>query len=55
MAGTYFNKRCKLGILNKNLGSSDVVSVFKLSASFALQCGVFQLVEGLFRLNMAES
>ena len=28
MAGTYFNKRRKLGILDKDLGSSDVISVF---------------------------
>ena len=28
VVGTYFNKRCKLGILDKDLGSSDVISVF---------------------------
>ena len=28
MTGTYFNKRRKLGILDKNLGSSDIISVF---------------------------
>ena len=28
MARTFFNKRCKLGILDKDLGSSDVISVF---------------------------
>ena len=28
MAGKYFNKRRKLGILDKDLGSSDVISVF---------------------------
>ena len=28
MAGTYFNKRRKLGILDKHLGFSDVISVF---------------------------
>ena len=28
MAGTYFNKQCKLGILDKDLGSSGVISVF---------------------------
>ena len=28
MAGTYFNKRRKLGILDKDLGSSDIISVF---------------------------
>ena len=28
MAGTYFNERRKLGILDKDLGSSDVISVF---------------------------
>ena len=59
MAGTHFNKARKLGILDKDLGSSDVISVFttelQLSASIVLQCGVCQLVEGLFRLNMAQS
>ena len=29
VAGTYFNKRRKLGILDKDLGSSDVISVFR--------------------------
>ena len=28
MAGTYFNKRRKLGILDKDLGSSDFISMF---------------------------
>ena len=28
MAGTYFNKRRKLGILDKDLVFSDVISVF---------------------------
>ena len=28
MAGTYFNERRKVGILDKDLGSSDVISVF---------------------------
>ena len=28
MAGTHFNKRRKLGILDKDLGSRDVISVF---------------------------
>ena len=28
MAGTYFNKRRKLSILDKDLGSSDVISRF---------------------------
>ena len=28
MAGTYFNKRRKLGVLDKHLVSSDVISVF---------------------------
>ena len=28
MAATYFNKRRNLGILEKDLGSSDVISVF---------------------------
>ena len=28
MAGTYFSKRRKLGIVDKDLGSSDVISVF---------------------------
>ena len=28
MAGTYFNKPCKLGRLDKDLGSSDIISVF---------------------------
>ena len=28
MAGTYFNKQRKLGILDKDLGSSDIISVF---------------------------
>ena len=28
MAVTYFKKRRKLGILDKDLGSSDVISVF---------------------------
>ena len=28
VAGTYFNKRRKLGILDKDLGSSDVISAF---------------------------
>ena len=28
MAGTYLNMRRKLGILDKDLGSSDVISVF---------------------------
>ena len=27
VAGTYFNKRRNLGILDKDLGSSDVISV----------------------------
>ena len=43
MAETHFNKRRKLGILDKDLGSSDVISVFttelQLSASLVLQCG----------------
>ena len=38
------NKRRKLGILDKDLGSSDGISVFttelQLSASLVLQCGV---------------
>ena len=28
MAGTHFKKRRKLGILDNDLGSSDVISVF---------------------------
>ena len=44
MAGTHFNKRRKLGISDKDLGSSDVISVFttelQLSVSLVLQCGV---------------
>ena len=28
MAGTYFNKRRKLGTLDKDLGSSDLICVF---------------------------
>ena len=28
MAGTYFYKRRKLGILDKDLGSSDVISLY---------------------------
>ena len=28
VAETYFNEQCKLGILDKDLGSSDVISVF---------------------------
>ena len=55
VAGTYFNKRRKLGILYKDLGSSDVINVFTKSASLVLQCAFCQLVEGLFRLNMTES
>ena len=51
MAGTYFNKQRKLGTLEKDLGSSDVISLFTL----VLKCAFCQLVEGLFRLNMAES
>ena len=49
MAGTHFNKRPKLGILVTSL------VCLQLSASLVLQCSVLQLVEGLFRLNMAES
>ena len=44
MTGTHFNKRCKLGMLDKDLGSSDVISVFttelQLSVSLVLQCGI---------------
>ena len=52
MAGTHFNKRRKLG-------SSDVISVFttelQLSTSQFYSAAFCQVVEGLFRLNMAES
>ena len=54
MAGTYFKKRRKLGILDKDLGSSDVNSVLQLSGSLVLKCVLCQLVEGLFPLNMDE-
>ena len=37
MAGTYFNKRRKLGILDKDLGSSDVISVFTTDTRFTVR------------------
>ena len=52
VTGTYFNKRRKLGILDK---TTDVISVLPLSASLVLQCAFHKLVEGLFRLNTAKS
>ena len=53
MAGTHFNKRRKLGIL--------VTSLVYLQLNYNRACHSFysaafcQLVEGLFRLNLAES
>ena len=60
VAGTHFNNWRKLGILDKDLGSSDVISVFTTElqnwARHSFYSAAFcQLVEGLFRLNMAES
>ena len=40
MAGTYFNKRRKLGILDKDLGSSDVISVFTTEERHSFYSGV---------------
>ena len=52
MAGTYFNKRRKLGILDKDLGSSDVISVFTCTTEHITQsfysAAFCQLVEKLF-------
>ena len=56
MAGTHFNKRHKLGTLDK-----DVMSLVCLQLSYnqvhhSFYSAAFcQLVEGLFQLNMAES
>ena len=45
MAGTYFNKRRKLGILDKNLDASDVISVFSvLSSLFSVLSSLFNVL-----------
>ena len=40
MAETYFNKRHKLGILDKDLGSTDIISVFTTEGvtCFTVRC-----------------
>ena len=50
MAGTYFNKRRNLGILDKDLGSSDVISVLTTERVTRFTVRVLPT-----RLNMAKS
>ena len=37
--GTYFNKRRKLGILNKDVGSTDVISAFTTEVHQSFKSG----------------
>ena len=39
MVGTYFNKRRKLGILNKDVGSTDVISAFTTEVHQSFKSG----------------
>ena len=55
MAGTYFNNRRKLGILDKDLGSGDVASVFTTERITRFTVRISPTCGKIISINMAES
>ena len=51
MEGAYFNKRYKLGILDKDLGSSDDISVFTTERITLLTARVLPTCGSIFSIQ----